>query len=102
MASTPRTLKPKPLVSVFPALISDQTSYVAVGLTSGQLREIVRKHQIPHRLVGQRLLVAVDDLLAFVREVRTVDSAQSEPAVEDGQPGDVDAVLARLGRKRTA
>ncbi len=97
-----RSLTPSPPLAVAPLIVTDRTCFALVGLTDRQLRDLLAKHpEIPRRVEGHRVLVAAADLVAFVRAVASPDlAALPPPETDDDQPSDVDAVLAKLGRRR--
>jgi hypothetical protein len=85
-------------LSITPVLISDENAPAVVGLEPRQFREFVARHRVNHARDGKRMLVRVDVFLAVVQEL---ELAARRPPVEDDD-GDVDAILKRLGRKRTS
>lgn len=104
---SPRRLRQRATASicVAPLFVSDLTAPIAVGLEPRQFRDLVRDLEIPHIVYGQRLLVEAEDLRAALavrassKAIADYD-ARSPEAREYDEPQSVDAVLARLGRRR--
>ena len=79
---------------IAPVVVTEATCLQALGLNPRRYREIVKTSGIAHRREGHLTLTRArdwDDLL--------VSGAACEPANDD-TPETVDAVLARLGRRR--
>lgn len=96
-----RKLRPRPPVTATPLVVSDLTSFDLIGLTGRQLRDLLAVHrEVPRAIVGHRVLVRADEVLRLVD--RLARDGESVPTTEEDQPADADAVLAKLGRRRTA
>ncbi len=100
-SSKPRNLKPRPAVTAPAVTITDLTCFDVVGLTGDQLRIIVRKHGVRHVMIGQRMIVRVDDWLAFLD--RSAEQGVLAPALDElddpETPTSAAGVLAMLGRR---
>lgn len=99
---TIRKRTPLPPVTAVPLTVSDQTALDLVGLTGRQLRDLLARHpEVPRTIVGRRVLVRADVLLALLdRLAVTPDPVPVVPAAPpDGAPG-VAEVLAAIGRRR--
>ncbi len=94
-----RRLAPKPRATAAPLTVSDQTAFDLLGLTERQFRDLLRAHPaIPRTVIGRRVLVRADVLVAFLDRLATAAPAadadpSSTPAVT------VDGLLAELGRR---
>jgi len=94
-----RALRPRPAVTAAPVTFTDLTSFDIVGLVADQMRKTVRKYGIRHMVEGQRMIVRVDDWLAFLDRNASTDAAQPI-AVADDEPQSEAEVLARLGFRK--
>ena len=100
---TTRNLRPRATgaLNVTPIAFTDETAPAVVGLTPRRTRDIVRQLGIRHTVAGRRIIVLVSDFVQALERAPSNAQAASAP-VEDDQLESVDAVLARIGRKRTA
>jgi len=99
-----REIKPRETSFVAPraVTISDRTSAALVGLEPRAFRELVTRRKIPHVRIGDRVVVLASEFEKFIERASSEPSEQSEPIDVDDSPSSVDAVLARLGRRRVA
>lgn len=98
MGSPVRQLRPRVTdsLSVTPATVTDRTAPVVLGLEARAFREFVLRLGVRHVTVGRRVVARVSDVLDALDR-----AAVAGPAVGAEQPlSDVDAMLARLGRRR--
>lgn len=96
-----RPIRPRPPVTAAPLVVSDATAYDLVGLTARQYRDLLGRHpDVPRAVVGRRLLVRADDLLALVDRLAATSAESACVAAPKRQPETADEVLAELGYGR--
>jgi hypothetical protein len=99
--SAKRNLRPRPVVSASPLMVSDQTSFDIVGLTGRHLRDFLAAHQdVPRTVLGQRVLVRAEVLVAALDRLGTGNASAGNAAADDDSIS-VESVLATVNRRRT-
>jgi len=101
-----RHLRPRATsaLAVAPALVTDLTAPVVVGLEAWQFRQLVKDEHIPHARVGQRVIAKVEDVVSAVEELgrRQTGAPANDDAPAPATSGrTADGILARMGRVRT-
>ena len=100
-----RRLLPRPAITAAPVVVSDLTCFDIVGLLPEQYRALLRRHpEVQRTVLGRRVLVRVDVVLALLDRLasETTADATTAPAVEDDTPLTADGVLHALGMRRSA
>jgi len=102
-----RALRPRATDEVAPAplTVTDRTAAALLGLEPRVFRELLASQRIPHARHGRRVIARVDLVLAAIDRMSSAnDTSPSATPLEDddGGLGGVDAILARIGRKRTS
>jgi hypothetical protein len=98
-----RELRPRATAAlpVAPVTCSDLTAPIIFGFEPRQYREFLRAEQIPHAIVGQRVLARVEHVLAAIDRLAAKDVSPSRVLEEDDvvEPSSA-ALLAMIGRVR--
>jgi hypothetical protein len=98
-----RPLRPKATdrLSITPALVTDRSCAVVLGLEPREYRELVTRENVPHARRGQRTICRVEDVLVAIDRLSSVSTdTPTDDAADEGLG--VDGILARIGRQRTA
>ena len=99
-------MRPRPPLTIRPSFVSNETSFAVVGVTGRKFIERIIPRCRESRL-GHTAIVPIDEVERVVRALATADGANDEDndatgEQEDEGPASVEAVLARLGKVRTA
>jgi hypothetical protein len=96
-----RKFRPRATASlaVAPVAITDRSAPATVGLESDVFRVLVQKLRIRHVLSGRRMIVLASDFAEAIERAGSADVAELA-ANDDAPAASVDALLARLGRRR--
>lgn len=99
-----RKLRPRATaaLAVTPVTVTDLTCAAVLGLESRPYRALLVRLDIPHVTFGQRTIASVTDVLSAIERASIADDPSEHDATPTDEPRDVDAVLARLGRRRMA
>jgi hypothetical protein len=102
---TPRKLRPREPIATAPTHVSQLTCVQIAGIDARRFLELLGDHpEVPRAAVGRLRIVAVDDLRALLARLATTATAGGDDVAEDddGAPMTPDAVLARVGMRRSA
>ena len=98
-----RVLRPRATasLSVAPITVSDLTAPSVVGLEPRHFRELLRVEDIPHAVVGRRVIARVEHVLSAIDRLAASGATEvpASEAVDDAEPS-ADEILARIGRVR--
>jgi hypothetical protein len=101
--STPRKLKPRPLLSVRPSFVSQLTVFVIFGISPRKFLEAVVPRCARVSRIGRTVLVAIDEAERVVRDLAADRAAEVEPEHtsndDDHQPRSVNDVLRVIGKE---
>ncbi len=105
----PRKLRPRPAVATSPSHVSQLTVEAVAGIDPRRFLELLSAHpDVPRAAVGRLRVVALDDLRDLLERLATTvkDAGDDEGAGDDededeDEPLTEEAILARLGMRRT-
>ncbi|MCL2777973.1 MAG: hypothetical protein FWD73_08210 [Polyangiaceae bacterium] len=105
-----RKLRPRAPITPTPMSVSQLTVEPIVGIDGRRYLDLLREHpECARSRVGKLVVVELDDLRALLRSLTLQSSPHTESDVHDDaglrcdeQPETADAVLAKLGLRRTA
>jgi hypothetical protein len=103
-AAVRRALRPKATASlaVVPLTVSDLTAAAMVGLAPRPFREFLRAERVRHARVGRRVVARVEDVLGALDRVANRQADDELVEAANTQPDAGAALLARIGRVRSA
>jgi len=98
-----RPLLPRATASlaVVALTVTDRTCAAVLGLEPRVFRQLLISAKIPHARIGRRVVARADLVLAALDRLAG-DDAPADAAPATRPSGGADAVLARIGRQRTA
>lgn len=98
-----RKLRPRATSAlvVAPVAITDLTAPAILGIEARPFREWLVAANVPHTRRGKRVIALVADVVAAL-ERSSVSEPNDDGHEMHGAPRSVDALLARIGHRRTA
>ena len=104
-----RKLRPREPITTAPSHVSQLNCAPLLGIDPRRFLDFLRAEQIPHACIGKLRIAEVEVLRDRLRKLSTStgvdieqeDLGEARAMGDDDQPRSVDAVLAKLGRRRT-
>lgn len=99
---TPVSRRATAELSVTPVTVTDRTAPAVLGLEPRVYREYVIRHGVRHTMIGRRMVCRVSDVLDALDRAAVDGATTAAETVDEDAPSNVDALLERIGRRRTA
>ncbi len=86
-------------LAAMPALVSDLTAPLLVGIEPRHFREFLSRERVPHARVGHRVIARMEHVVAAIDRLAALTAA---PRADDGgeRAETADEILAELGMRR--